>query len=106
MKKKLPNVFVNKQDKKINNNKEVYYSKANEVFNKNKNTRLFLDELMVRKKIDEIFSSTKFVYKIKVLILTDEGEFKETLIAKINNDLVTLNNKKIKITDIRDIKIL
>lgn len=107
MKKKLPSVFVKRQDKKINNNKETYYSKENDIeIRHNSKTETFLTELMIQKKIDEIFSSTKFIYKIKVLLLTEEGEAKETIIAKLNNDLITINNKKIKISDIKNIKII
>lgn len=105
MTKKLPSVFVNRNGKKIKNNKETFYSLFEEKI-ENKKKPNYLDELMVKKKIDEIFSSSRFIYKVKVLILTDEGETKENIIAKIDNNLITLNNKKININEIKDIKII
>ncbi len=104
MTKKLPSVFVKRQEKKIYNNKETYYSLEKENQNKD-STQNYLDELMVNKKINEIFASPRFIYKVKVLILTDEGEKRENIIAKVDNYLITLNNKKINIKDIKDIKL-
>lgn len=106
MTKELPKVFVNRHGKKINNNKETFCSLFEETREKEKKSQHYLEELLVKKKIDEIFSSPRFIYKMKVLILTDEGEVRENIIAKADNSLITLNNKKININEIRDIKII
>lgn len=106
MTKKLPNVFVNRHGKKIKNNKETFYSLSEEESKNERKSRNYLDDLMVKKKIEEIFASPRFIYKVKVLILTDEGEIKENIIAKVENHLITLNNKKINIEEIKDIKII
>ncbi len=106
MTNKLPIVFVNRHGKKIRNNKETFYSLFEEKIESEKKSQNYLDELMVKKKIDEIFASPRFIYKVKVLILTNEGETKENIIAKVDNNLITLSNKKINIKEIKDIKII
>lgn len=102
MDKKLPNVFVNKQDKKINNNKEVYYSldDVNKALLCDKNIGLF-----VRKKINDIFESPNFIYKCDVKIETkNEGVIRAAIISRTNNYLLTIEDKKIRIDDILNIK--
>ena len=105
MNKKLPKVYVNNQKKKIDNNKETFYSKeADIVINGLDSSSEMIDELIIKKRISDIFSSPKFIYKTKVLIRTDEEEREEIIIAKTNNSLLTLENKIIPICIIRDIK--
>lgn len=102
MNKKLPNIFVSKQNNKINNNKELYYSldDVNKMINDDKNTSLF-----VRKKINDIFESPNFIYKSDVKIETkDNGNITATIISRTNHYLLTIDNKKIRIDDILDIK--
>ncbi len=107
MDNKLPNVFVNKQIKKANNKGFFYFKDSQDKFLKeNEPADRMLNELFVQKKINDIFASPKFIYKVKVLLLTDEGEFKETIIARNHDSLITLNNEKILIGNIKDIKIL
>jgi len=106
MNKKLPNVFANKNVNMVSNNKEMYYSKeteeldSNNVSLENKNIRL----IMIRKKINDLFNSKDFVYKVDVIITTGEGDKEYTLIAKNNDNLLTINNESIPIDEILDIK--
>lgn len=107
MNKKLPKVYVNKQEKKIENNKETFYSKNEEMnLNTLDSSSELASELIIKKKISDIFSSPKFIYKTKVLIKTLEEEKEETIIAKTNNSLLTIENKIIPICIIKDIKIV
>lgn len=104
MNKKLPNVFVNRNTGVINNNKEKFYSKEDVV---NNNDSLFnnnIKKIMIRKKINDLFNSDNFVYKVNVIISTVEGDKECTLIAKSNDSLLTINNESIPIDDIVDIR--
>lgn len=105
MNNKLPSVFVNKQIKKINN-KTLFYLTDNVNIKKNESADKMLNELFIQKRINDIFASFNFIYKLKVLILTNEGESRETIIAKDDDNLITINNKKILIKNIKDIKII
>lgn len=105
MNKKLPNVFANKNVNMVSNNKEMYYSKetdglSNNISLENENIRL----IMIRKKINDLFSSKDFVYKVDVIVTTGEGDKEYTLIAKNNDSLLTINNESIPISEILDIK--
>lgn len=105
MNKKLPKVYVNKQEEKIKNNKETFYSEQNNIIiNNMDSSKELVDELIIKKRISEIFSSPKFIYKTKVWIKTDEEEKEEIIIAKTNNSLLTLQNKIIPICIIKDIR--
>ena len=58
----------------------------------------------LNKKIDNIFKSNDYIYKIKVNITLKDKEIICTLIGKTNNNLITIDNKLINIKDIIDIK--
>ena len=90
----LPKVYENKINKKINNNKDYYYSKLE------RNNR----HVDVRKEIDNIFRSSDFVYKAHVLIELKEETLDTYLVSRAYNYLLDMNAKKIYIDDIIDIK--
>ncbi len=112
MEKKLPSVFVNSGAKKIiSNNRKIFYSSCdidNNLSLKDDNiVKKKIKDISIRKKINDIFSSSKFVYKAKVLITTkEEGPIKEIIISKTPDSILTLSNKKIKYEDIIEIKML
>lgn len=101
MNKKLPNVFVKKQKKEINNNMQVFYGKnePNETHERGQ-----YDEIIVRKKINDIFSSPSFVYKIKVKITTSSGSNIVELIGKNYNSLILIDGSLINKNEILDIE--
>ena len=75
---KLPNVFASPINKKLNNYQDLYRSdSATKSYNPKD----------INKKINEIFGSLNHVYKSRVRI-----------------NLLTIDNKLIKITDILDIE--
>lgn len=104
MNKKLPNVFANKNTGIIKNNKEMFYSKEENFQTgdnlSNPNIRL----IMIRKKINDLFNSDSFVYKARAIVTTGEGDKEYTLIAKNNDSLLTIDNKRIPINEILDIR--
>ena len=58
----------------------------------------------INKKINEIFGSLNHVYKSKVRITMTDGVKEEQIVGKTNTNLLTIDNKLIKITDILDIE--
>ena len=97
MKNNFPKVYANKIDKKIDNSQE--YTTVNE------RTIKTLTKTELDKKINNIFKSNKYIYKIKVQIETDNGLFEKTLVGKNHIGLITLENEIINYNTIKDIYI-
>ena len=95
--KKLPNLFTNSFDKKIDNSLE--YVKITEKKFKKKYT---LNQ--INKKIDNIFKSKNYIYKIKVKLSLENKELETYIIGKTKTYLITLENKLIKINEINNIE--
>lgn len=98
MDKKLPRVFANKIDKKLNNNSTYYIS------NEKKNVAQFHTN-DINKKINEIFNSTSYLYRANVIITLKNGDVVKKIIGKNNSQLITIDNELIPIDDILDIKL-
>lgn len=104
MSKELPRVFANKINKKIDNNKEYSLSKNEEkIVNKEEYKGISIGK-NINQKINDIFSSYKYVYKADVIITTDNGEITKKIIGKNNNNLITIDNELISIDIIKDIR--
>lgn len=101
MEKKLPKVFANKIDKELNNNATVYYDK-NEVRNEQKDNSNSI--FTVNQKINQIFSSARYVYKADVIITTKNGKVNKRIIGRNRNELITMDNEVINVNDILDIE--
>ena len=99
MNKKLPHVFHNKIDKKINNNTEYYYSK-----NKDHTNIETEPSKNIRKAITEIFSSPNYIYKANVIITLKDKTVEKRIIGRNKNYLITMDNETIPIDSIIDIK--
>jgi len=96
--KKLPKLFTNTFNKKIDNSKEFTTIREN-IVEEDK-----LSKYDINKKIDMIFKSKDYIYKVNVLIKYSDRQINTTLIGKTNDSLITIDNTLIKITDIYDIK--
>ncbi len=92
---KLPNVFASPINKKLNNYQDMYRS--------DKKVKSY-NPKDINKKINEIFGSLNHVYKSKVRITMTDGVKEEQIVGKTNTNLLTIDNKLIKITDILDIE--
>ena len=103
MNKKLPNIFVNKNTGIVKNNVEFYYGKDN-INNETKIIDNNMKDILIRKKIDDIFNSSSFIYKAKVIITTKDNDKEYTLIGRDKNKLLTIDNETILISDVLDIK--
>ena len=96
--KDLPKVFHNKIDKKIENNRNVYYS--NNSYHEEEKT----DDRTILQKINEIFSSPNYVYKANVEITLKDKKVTTRIIGRNKNYIITMDNELIPIADIVDIK--
>lgn len=102
MEKKLPKVFANSIDKKLNNNESVYYEKNDRNIEEPKKSNLN-DSFNINQKINHIFSSSRYVYKADVDITLKDGKVSKKIIGRNKNQLITMDNELINISDIIDI---
>ena len=103
---KLPKLYVNKKSSKSVNNEEVFYSKSDNVINNSYegiDSNSVINNLLIQKKINDIFNSPNFVYKVNVIITLKDGKREETLIAKTTDNVLTIDNETIAIKDILQI---
>lgn len=106
MSKKLPEIFHNTIDKKLNNNKDVFYSaNNNEEIKEEKKVNKINYKKNIRQKINEIFASPSYVYKANVIIKTKDSTINKRIIGRNGKYLITMDNEKIDIDNIFDIKI-
>lgn len=98
MEKKVPKIFANKIDKKIENNSSYAVTKNDEirsVSSKPSNIRL---------KINEIFKSNNYVYKADLVITLRDQTIRKRIIGRNRDSLITIDNEIISINDIIDIE--
>lgn len=87
--KKLPKIYQNNIDKKINNNKEVDYVK----------------KVDIKNILNEIFNGRGYSYNKEVIIETSNKVYDTYIITRTKNNIVTLEDEIINIDDIINIKI-
>jgi hypothetical protein len=94
---KLPKVFVNKIDKKFNNEQIIYKDDTRD------NPKL-VSIKEINQKIESIFKDKSHIYKSRVKITLKDKELVCDIVGKTGNSILTLDNEIIKITDIIDIE--
>ena len=92
-----PKMYRGEIRRDINNNRSIYAS-----YNDKKDIRVY-DSSEVRKKIDDIFNSSTFIYRTKVNIVVNGEVLVKKVIGVYNNNLVTIDNEHIPISMIDDI---
>ncbi|MDE6284464.1 MAG: hypothetical protein K2M17_01815 [Bacilli bacterium] len=93
---KLPRVFANPINKELSNVQNVYCDSLDRTVSSNPKN--------INRKINEIFASTSHVYKSKVKITYSDSTEEAVIVGKTNINLLTIDGKLIKITDIVDIE--
>jgi len=111
MKKKLPSVFANPQEKEFTNNERIYYSKESNSLSQTNihdfdqdRAAPILENKNIYQKLNDIFNSEKYVYKADVDITTRSGHLKTKIIGQNRTHIITMDNQLISITDLVDIK--
>lgn len=97
-KSKLPKVFHNDINKNIDNNNKIFYSATKE---KNASED---KPINITKKINDIFSSPNYIYKADVEITTKSDTYTTKIIGRNKSHLITMENKTIPISEIKNIK--
>ena len=114
MNKELPSVFKNPCNRKIENNKKVFYSRYESIGNVEERTisdvtnnrEINLDNAITyREALDNLFKNNQFVFNVPVEIITKEVTLNTKIVSKVGNHLLTSNGKMIELDDILSIKI-
>lgn len=109
MNKKLPGVFANEINKQINNNEKVYASTKKEIIKEAETPKSKVKpvyEKTIKQKIDDIFKSKKYIYKIPVKITTDDEELTKYIIGRNTKNLITIDNELVEIEKVKDIALI
>ena len=93
------NLFINKINRVIKNNKSSFYGKNDQFDNIEE-----IDIKNIYQKINNIFKSRNYIYKADVLIKTKSGEYEKIIIGRNSDYLITNESELIPISDILDIK--
>jgi len=113
--KELPKMYRNSIDKEINNNEKIFSTMYNGVYDvfdnrENRSNNINLNNkkknnYTVEQKIANIFNSPNYIYKIDVVIVTDNNTLNKRIVGKTKTNLITMDNEYIPISTIRDIYI-
>jgi len=93
MSSKLPNMFKNNNIVNTGNNRNSFYS-----FRDGLSSIVYNEDRSSKKDIDYLFN-------IPVLITTNNGTYGCKIVSKLKNHILTSDNEKILLSDIRDIKV-
>ena len=112
--KKLPKIYQNESIKKINNNKSVFDSLKDDLNRIDKEKRIKEESqeelefkgLSVRDKLNELINQKSYIFNTKISLVFSDHEESTQIAGVVNNHIITMDNKIIKIDDIKDIKIL
>ncbi len=113
MGKELPSIFKNNSNKKIENNKKVFYSKYERVGNVvdkdenvNDNQSIDLDNATTyNEALNNLFKNNQFIFNVPVEIITKKETLNTKIVSKVDNRLLTVNGVVIQLEDILSIKI-
>ncbi len=100
MNKELPKMYHNKINKTVNSIQKMYTTMNQQ---KNNITEKKYSNISIDQKIDNIFKAKNFVYKADVIIVTDTDTLKVRIVARNQNNIITIDNEYIPISIIRDI---
>ncbi len=102
MKEKFPEIFKNKIDNVKSKIQKEYYFR-NDSNEEVSDTKISRSELLT--KINNIFKNKDFIYQADINIIYKNNEIiRKKIISIKDNFLITLDNEKISIDDIKDIK--
>ena len=92
-------IFKPTIDKGINNNENVFYSKNDEDLDKLDGRSESLDDFLNR-----ISSSGSYIFSHNVIIETKNNVYKTKIAGKVGNNIITMDDEVISISDIVSVK--
>ncbi len=90
--KKLPELYKNLNSKPIDNNRKVYYMKEEDA--------RIASPTTIEEELDSIFHTLGYSYNIPVEIMTRKETYHTSLVARTKENVLTIDNKTIPISDI------
>ncbi len=113
MNKQLPSIFKNSSDKRINNNKRVFYSKYESIGNvverendiHDSNINDLNSPNSFTNSIDNLFKNKQFIFNVPVEIVTKDNTFYTKIVSKVDDHILTSNGIIIQLEDILSIKV-
>ena len=110
MNKKLPSIFKNEIDKKIDNNKKVFYSKYESVGNvveKTSEVDSSNDRSVssLSSSLDDLLKNNQFIFNVPVEISLKEEIVNTKIVSKVGDHLLTSSGKIINLEDVLLIRI-
>ena len=102
MSNELPKMYQNKIKKEFSNIQKVFSTLYEDRTLEEDKTS---DMYTVEQKIYNIFKSPTYIYKMDVIIVTNEGKKEKRIVGKNKDNLITFENEYIPINTIKDIYI-
>lgn len=100
MRKELPKMYQGKP-KEFTNVQKVFSTLDRK--DKVESIEPINDYYTVEQKIYNIFKSPTYIYKVDVVIITDNNKLEKRLVGKNKDNLITIDNEYIPIKTIKDI---
>jgi len=108
MDKKLPSIFKNELNKKIDNNKNVFYSRYESIGNVLESVDTTNGEdnrgVSLGNSLDELLKNNQFIFNVPVEITTKEEVLNTKIVSKVSDHLLTSSGKVINLEDILLVK--
>lgn len=102
-------MYHNRINKDFNNNKKVFSTMHDQISYEKKEEYPTIvpgkKAYTIEQKIYNIFNSPNYIYKMDVVIITDEGKYNKRIVGKTKTNLITMDGEYIPINTIRDIYI-
>lgn len=88
---------------KVNNNKKVFDSSKEDKV-EIKEIKKEKKEISVKEKIKNLIKEDNYIFNKEVMLIFDDHNEKCNIAGIVNNHIITMNNKIIKIDDLKDIE--
>ncbi len=103
--KKIPKVYQNDL-KNVKNNLNVFDSLKDDKVKVNFNTlNVKFDGLSVKDKLKELINQNSYIFNTKVILVFFDHEEECQIAGVVNNHIITMDNRIIKVDSLKDIKI-
>jgi len=105
MDKKLPSIFKGEINKKIDNNRNIFYSKSESIGNvieKKSDVERSNDRSVntLGSSLDELLKNNQFIFNVPVEISLKNEIINAKIVSKVNDHLLTSSGKIINLEDI------